>query len=186
MDEQKIIDIITDWLIAARESPKDSDASLRLSAKTAYYEILHHMRGASVEGIRPGKQDLIDILSKVIQKYGNSLTEHMAHPDDYESFAKNFNSADCAKRCADALPPSDDLSEIRGALGLPKATPEPLVGVIWRLQQRIEDLEKPPDFPSCGETLDGYVCDEIKGHKGHHSGIRITDQRISWPNDNVV
>lgn len=37
--------------------------------------------------------------------------------------------------------PSDDLSEIRSALNLPEDTSEPLVGVIWRLQQRVEELE---------------------------------------------
>ena len=39
----------------------------------------------------------------------------------------------------------DDLTEIRCALSLPEDTPEPLVGIwdgIWRLQQRIEDLEE--------------------------------------------
>lgn len=36
----------------------------------------------------------------------------------------------------------DDLAEIKSALGLPDDTPEPLVGAIWRLQQRIEDLEE--------------------------------------------
>lgn len=81
MDEQKVVDLITEWLIAARESPKDTDASLRLSAKTVYYEILRHLKH------------------------------------------------------------SDDLIEIRIALGLPDDTPEPLVGLIWRLQQRIEELE---------------------------------------------
>ncbi len=40
------------------------------------------------------------------------------------------------------IEPSDDLSEIKSSLGLPDDTPEPLVGVIWHLQQRIEDLEK--------------------------------------------
>lgn len=39
-------------------------------------------------------------------------------------------------------PRSDDLTEIKSALGLPDDTPEPLVGVIWRLQQRVEDLEE--------------------------------------------
>lgn len=38
--------------------------------------------------------------------------------------------------------PLDDLAEIRVALGLPDDTPESLVGIIWRLQQRIEDLEE--------------------------------------------
>ncbi len=38
--------------------------------------------------------------------------------------------------------PSDDLSGIKSALGLPEDTPEPLVGLVWRLQQRIEDLEE--------------------------------------------
>ncbi len=36
----------------------------------------------------------------------------------------------------------DYLASVRAALGLPDDTPEPLVGVIWRLQQRIEDLEE--------------------------------------------
>lgn len=39
-------------------------------------------------------------------------------------------------------PKSDDLTEIRRALGLPPGTSEPLVGLIWRLEQRIEDLEE--------------------------------------------
>ncbi|KKN31699.1 hypothetical protein LCGC14_0821220 [marine sediment metagenome] len=42
----------------------------------------------------------------------------------------------------DALLTSSGLTEIKAALGLPDDTPEPLVGVIWRLQQRIEDLEE--------------------------------------------
>ncbi len=37
---------------------------------------------------------------------------------------------------------ADDLTEIRATLDLPDDTPEPLVGIIWRLQQRIEDLEQ--------------------------------------------
>ena len=81
MDKQKIIEVLTGWLIAARESPDDSDESLRLSAEAAYNEITRHAK------------------------------------------------------------PSDDLTEIKSALGLPDDTPEPLVGLIWRLQQRIEVLE---------------------------------------------
>lgn len=84
MDKQKIVDVITGWLIAARDSPRESDASLRLSAKAAYYEILRHIESSG----------------------------------------------------------SGDLNEIKANLGIPDDTPEPLVGVIWRLQQRIEGLEE--------------------------------------------
>ncbi len=81
MDKQKIIESMLGWLVAARDSSDNSDASLRTSAKTMYYEF-------------------------------SPYTE---------------------------LP--DDLSEIKATLGLPDDTPEPLVGIIWDLQQRIEDLE---------------------------------------------
>ncbi len=138
MERKEAIKILTGWLIAARESPDDSDESLRLSAEAAYNEITRHAK------------------------------------------------------------PSDDLTEIKSALGLPDDTPEPLVGLIWRLQQRVEalestvrgpfphpelqDLDKPEVPQICGETLGGFICDEIKGHKRHHVGIRKTDNRISWPN----
>lgn len=111
---------------------------------------------------------------------------------------------DLAKYICIALFPnaraSGDLSEIRAALGLPEDIPEPLVGLIWRLQQRIEDLEEmirghyplaglslrdldePKELPQlCGETLGNFACGEIKGHKGHHTGTRVTDNRLSWP-----
>ncbi len=42
----------------------------------------------------------------------------------------------------DALLTSSGLSEIKSALDLPDDTPEPLVGLIWGLQQRIEVLEQ--------------------------------------------
>jgi len=44
--------------------------------------------------------------------------------------------------CRGLLWEDDYLSSVKGALGLSEDTPEPLVGVIWRLQQRIEDLER--------------------------------------------
>jgi len=95
----------------------------------------------------------------------------------------------------------DNLNGIRTALGLPDDTPEPMVGLIWDLQQRIEeleekirgpfphpelqDLDKPEDTSEvrliCGETLGNFICGEEKGHKGHHIGTRITDNKISWP-----
>ncbi len=82
MDKQKIIESMLGWLIAARDSSDNSNASLRASAKTMYYEFSPHTES------------------------------------------------------------SDDLDEIRATLGLPDDTPEPLAGIIWRLQQRIEELEQ--------------------------------------------
>lgn len=94
----------------------------------------------------------------------------------------------------------DDLSEIKSALGLPDDTPEPLVGVIWRLEQRIEDLGKEikqpiieglgnpslwrgrSTFQFCKEHFGGVSCDRVKGHIGHHWGLWRTnpDRRVEW------
>lgn len=151
--------------------------------------------------VKMNKQEVTAILGQAIKDYGDSLTAFMEHTDDYKAFVMNFNSVECAKRCADTLfpqiealgdsqeefsglskeaisvlkelprapldsiargkwlqgwmdrfeiacrrarfvRPEDDLTEIKSALDLPDDTLEPLVGVIWRLQQRIEDLEE--------------------------------------------
>ncbi len=49
------------------------------------------------------KQKIINVLAGAIKEYGNSLTNYMEHPDDYRAFVVNFNSVDCAKRCAKIL-----------------------------------------------------------------------------------
>ncbi len=95
------------------------------------------------------KQKIIKVLADAIREYEHKLWGGVEFYDldseNYKSFAENFKSIECAKICANALFPHaeslDDLAEIKSALGLPDDTPEPLVGVIWRLQQRIEILE---------------------------------------------
>ncbi len=159
MNEQKVIEIMTSWLIAARESPNDSDASMRKSAETMHCEIARQDR---IE--EKGEKDKIKAIIKVLYKHVTFFLDKSGEPekiakeilaagstpDDLAEFEsdphtivksphgdlKLFDPPDLKGR------PLDDLTEIKSALDLPDDTPEPLVGLIWGLQQRIEDLEQ--------------------------------------------
>ncbi len=63
--------------------------------------------------------------------------------DKYVQFFLNKSETPriIAKEILAAISTPDGLTEIKSALGLPDDTSEPLVGLIWGLEQRIEDLE---------------------------------------------
>ena len=116
MDKQKTIDILASWFIAVRKSPNDSARSLRLAAETAYYEIT--------------RQDRIE-RERTCQRLWNWDT------------GKRFQQSGMNQKLEQMKKQKiiDDLAEIKSILGLPDDTLEPLVGLIWRLQQRVEALE---------------------------------------------
>lgn len=82
--------------------------------------------------------DPANIETKEDQNQEQSWMSEYPYDEDVQLLGRKYY---CKRVKRNDMEYPDDLNEIKSALGLPDDTPEPLVGAIWRLQQRIEDLE---------------------------------------------
>jgi len=102
--------------------------AIRLEEEKFQHE--RNRRGSQMLKVIEKRADQEKLIVAILKKYATFFLSTSREPEKI------------AKEILAAISPPDDLAEIKSALGLPDDTPEPLVGVIWDLQQRLETLER--------------------------------------------